>query len=160
MTGEALLPLFHALDEHGVEYVVVGALAINLLGLPRATVDADLFVRPTEENVERLRRAMRAVWDDPELETLSADELAGEYAVVRYGLPEGSEVQYVDLIGHLGEAFHFKDLRTQVVEVAGVPIRVATPATLIQMKRDTLRPQDQVDAARLRERFPELAEER
>ena len=156
MSEEVLAPLFRALHEHEVEYVLVGAMAINLLGLARATVDADFLVRPTPDNVERLRRAVRTVWDDPELDTLSAEDLGGEYSVVRYGLPEGSEIDYVDFIGRLGDAVRFEDLQMQIVDVAGIPVRIATPGTLFRMKRDTLRPQDRLDAARLRERFPEV----
>ena len=37
--------------------------------------------------------------------------------------------------------------------VEGVPVRVATPATLYRMKKDTLRPIDRADAAALREKF-------
>lgn len=75
---------------------------------------------------------------------------------MRFGLPEGSEVDYVDLIGHLGDAVRFDDLEFQVIEMEGVAVNVATPATLYRMKRDTVRPQDRADAALLLDRFPEL----
>ena len=35
----------------------------------------------------------------------------------------------------------------------GIRVRVATPRMLYRMKRDTVRPQDKVDALVLRERF-------
>jgi hypothetical protein len=35
----------------------------------------------------------------------------------------------------------------------GVPLRVATPATLYRMKKGTVRPIDRADAAALREKF-------
>ena len=37
--------------------------------------------------------------------------------------------------------------------VEGVSVRVATPRTLHRMKRDTVRPQDRLDADVLRARF-------
>lgn len=37
--------------------------------------------------------------------------------------------------------------------VDGVPIRVATPRMLYRMKRDTVRPQDRMDAEAIRQRF-------
>lgn len=37
--------------------------------------------------------------------------------------------------------------------VEGVAVRVATPATLYRMKKDTVRPIDRADAAALREKF-------
>jgi hypothetical protein len=39
-----------------------------------------------------------------------------------------------------------------------VRVRVATPRTLYRMKKDTVRPQDRLDAQALRERF-DLPEE-
>jgi hypothetical protein len=39
-----------ALAEHGVEYAVCGGLAMAIHGLPRATVDIDLLIRPEDES--------------------------------------------------------------------------------------------------------------
>ena len=33
-------------------------MAINLLGLPRATEDLDIFVAPEPDNIERLKKAL------------------------------------------------------------------------------------------------------
>lgn len=40
-----------------VEYLVVGAYALAAHGLPRATGDIDLWVRPTPDNAQRVARA-------------------------------------------------------------------------------------------------------
>jgi hypothetical protein len=63
------------------------------------------------------------------------------------------EAFVIDLLARLGTAFTFDDLEAQTVEIEGVPARVATPATLYRMKRDTARPIDRADAAALREKF-------
>lgn len=42
------------LNSHGVEYVVVGGHAVAFHGHPRFTGDIDFFVRPAQENAERL----------------------------------------------------------------------------------------------------------
>ena len=49
-----------SLNVHGVEFVVVGAHALALHGVPRFTGDLDLLVRPTADNGERLLRAIEA----------------------------------------------------------------------------------------------------
>jgi hypothetical protein len=49
-----------AFDAERVEYLVVGAFALAAHGLPRATGDIDLWVRPTAENAERVWRALVA----------------------------------------------------------------------------------------------------
>lgn len=151
MELDRLLQLFRALSDHQVEYVVVGGVAINLHGLVRGTDDIDLFVRPTAENVERLKSALRTVWDDPEIAGIRYEDLSGEYTTVRYGPP--TEELVVDLISRLGTAFRYDDLESSVIDLQGVPVCVATPATLYRMKRDTIRPDDLRDAERLRERF-------
>jgi len=151
MDPDKTLAVFCELERHHVDYVLVGGVAINLLGLPRATEDLDLFVRPTPDNVDRLRRALRAVWDDPELDSLSADDLAGDYPVVQYGPPD--ESFRLDIIARLGEAFVYDDLQAEERLVEGVRVRVATPATLYRMKSGTIRERDRADAARLRAHF-------
>jgi hypothetical protein len=103
------------------------------------------------DNIARLRRALRGLYDDPDIEQISADDLAGDYPAVRYWPPD--ENYSVDLISRLGTAFAFDDIEWQWVDVEGHRVRVATPAMLYRMKRDTLRSQDHADAQVLKQRF-------
>jgi Nucleotidyl transferase AbiEii toxin, Type IV TA system len=151
MDFERFLDLLKALLREGVDYVLVGGVALNLHGIVRATEDVDLFIRPSEDNVERLKRALRSLWNDPEIAQISARDLAGEFQTIRYGPPDDPMV--IDLLASLGSAFTFDDLDAQTVMVEGVPVRIATPATLYRMKKDTVRPIDRADAAALREKF-------
>ncbi len=146
-----VLELFRALREHDVEYVVVGAVALGLNGILRNTEDVDLFVRPTPENILRLRAALADLWQDPAIDEIDAKDLAGEFGVVRYVPPTG--VLTLDLISRLGEAFAFDDIEWRELDAGGVMARVATPRMLYRMKRDTLRPLDVADAHALREKF-------
>ena len=148
---DRLLALIRALNREGVEYVVVGAVALGLHGLARATEDVDLFVRPTPDNVERLRRALSAVWSDPDIDAIVESDLAGDYPTIRYGPPDGSLT--VDLLARLGERFGYDDIEATTVELEGEPVRTATPRMLYVMKRDTVRPLDHADAAALRRAF-------
>ena len=124
---------------------------MNLHGVVRATEDVDLFVRPTPENVERLRAAFASLWQDDDIGDIRAEDLGGRYPTIRYGPPETSWT--IDLLGRLGTAFGFDDLTWKTVEVEGVPVRLATPETLYHMKRGTLRPIDRADAEALRRLF-------
>lgn len=151
MDFATFIEIARALDRNRVEYVLVGEVALNLHGILRATEDVDFFVRPDRENIERLRAALRSLWDDPELDEISADDFAGEYATLRYGPPEGDFV--VDIITQIGTAFRFEDLAAERRTIEGVPVRLATPETLVRMKKGTLRPIDQADAAALAEKF-------
>lgn len=151
MDFEKFLQLLKALAREGVDYVIVGAVALSLHGIVRATEDIDIFIRPGDDNVDRLKRALRSVWDDPDIADISADDLAGEYPTIRYGPP--GEGFVIDLLARLGSAFAFDDLDAQTVTIEGVAARVATPTTLYRMKKDTVRPIDRADAAALREKF-------
>ena len=51
-----LLRLF---NKHRVRYCVVGAFAVGFYAIPRYTKDLDVLVEPTEENGERICRALR-----------------------------------------------------------------------------------------------------
>lgn len=50
-----LLKLF---NDHGVEYIIVGAYALAYHGAPRYTGDIDILVRPNVENAQRILRAL------------------------------------------------------------------------------------------------------
>jgi hypothetical protein len=140
-----------AFDRHRVEYVLVGSMAMAAQGLIRATRDIDLFVAPHEQNVARLRAALREVFDDPGVEEISAEDLNGEYPVIQYA-PPGRQY-WIDLLARLGDELRFEDVESERLVVQGVAIRVATPRMLYRMKRDTVRPQDLMDAAALKARF-------
>lgn len=143
--------LFAALAAEGVAYVLVGGVAMNLHGVVRATEDVDLFVRPDADNVAGVRRALRRLYADPDVEGIRAEDLDGDYPVVRYVPPEGGLV--LDLIARLGDRFAYDDLRSELRDLGGVSVRLATPSTLYAMKHDTVRPVDRADAERLRDAF-------
>ena len=146
-----MLAIVDALEAEGVDYALFGAMAMAVHGVDRATRDLDLFVAADAENVDRLRRALRQVFDDPEIEQITSADLAGEYPAIQYGPPDVDFT--IDLVSRLGEAYTYEDLETTVVEVAGHPVTVVTPATLYEMKRDTVRGRDRDDAERLRRAF-------
>ncbi len=95
------LDVVRAFERAQVEYVLVGGVAVNLHGIVRATEDIDFFVRADPANVERLRIALRSLWDDPEIEKIQAEDF-GAYPTLRYG-PPGDEL-VIDILTRLGTA--------------------------------------------------------
>jgi hypothetical protein len=146
---DKLLALLRAFNREGVEYITFGAIALWAHGIVRATEDADFFVAPTEENIERLKRALRSVWDDPNIDEITAEDLLGEYPAVRYGPPD-TEWTF-DFLTRLGEVWNYGNLESEMSEIEEVPVRVVTAAQLYKMKRDTVRPKDRQDAEALRD---------
>ena len=144
--------VLRAFEASGLEYALIGAAAMGLHGIVRATEDVDLFIKATPENVERLRVALRSAYDaDPYVEEISAADLLGEYPAVRYYPPSGD--LYFDIMTRLGEMASFETVETETKVVQGTRVSVATPMALYRLKRDTVRAKDREDAAMLRERF-------
>ena len=141
-----------AFEREDVKYVLVGSMAMAAQGLVRATRDLGFFVSPAPGNVARLKRALKSLYDDdPNLDQISAEELAGDYPAVEYVPPHGR--YSIDILTRLGEAFRYETLEFEELLLEGVRIRVATPTMLYRMKKGTVRPQDHLDAETLRQEF-------
>ena len=50
--------LLELLNEHNVEYMIVGAFALAFHGVPRFTGDIDILVKPDPENADKIMRAL------------------------------------------------------------------------------------------------------
>ena len=152
MDRDEILRVLKAFEASGLEYVLIGAAAMGLHGVVRATEDVDLFIKATPENVERLRAALRSAYDgDPHIEEISAADLLGEYPAVRYYPPSGD--LYFDILTRLGEAATFESVAHETKEIDGTRVTVATPGALYSLKKDTVRAKDREDAAALNARF-------
>jgi hypothetical protein len=151
MNVDLVQQVLAALERERVQYVVFGAVALALHGLPRATEDLDLFIAPDRDNIERLKVALRSVFNDPHIDEISADDLLGDYPAVQYGPPDGPF--HIDLLTRLGDLFSFASLTSERVNFGGVTVSVVTPEMLFRMKRGTVRPKGHVDADRIARRF-------
>jgi hypothetical protein len=150
MDFEVIKRLLTAFEREQVRYAIFGAVALNLHGLARFTEDLDIFVEPDAGNIERLRAALRAVVNDPEIETITAEDLLGDYPAVQYVPPDDSF--RLDILTRLGDAFSFADLETERVAFDDITVSVVTPRMLYEMKKDTVRLKE-ADALMLKERF-------
>src|SRR5687767_3142410 len=128
MDFDKVFRLIRSMNEEGVDYITFGAVALNLHGVLRATSDADFFIRPTHENVERLKRALHRIWNDPHIDEISAEDLLGDYPSVMYGPPD--DTFSMDFLTRLGEVYSFDNLPWEVIEYEGIPIKVVTAAKI------------------------------
>lgn len=151
MQLDRVLDVLRAFEREQVRYVLIGGVAMTVHGLVRATQDIDFFLACDAENVERAKKALMSVFSDPDIDSISAADLAGDYPTIRYGPPKDDFV--IDLISRLGTAFRYEDIEAEEKLIEGVRVRVATPAMLYKMKKDTVRPVDKTDADILRRRF-------
>lgn len=70
--------LFGAFEAVDLRYLVVGGLAVNLYGYVRMTVDLDIMIDLSEENVGKLLRAMDRLGYVPRLPVPPAELVSKE----------------------------------------------------------------------------------
>lgn len=73
------------LNASSVDYLLVGGYAVAIHGYPRATVDMDVWIRPSQPNAEAIVQALRAFGFD--LPDLKAEVFLSPRALVRFGVP-------------------------------------------------------------------------
>ena len=71
----------------GVEFVVVGAYALAFHGIPRATGDIDILVRPSAENAARVLRALVRFGAPVQAAGVTEADFASGGVVYQIGLP-------------------------------------------------------------------------
>lgn len=128
------------LNSSGVEYLVVGAVALAFHGFPRYTGDLDIFVRSTAENASRLERVL--VSFGLESLGLTAADFVGSYQVVQLGIRPNR----IDILTSLeGVSFGEAWASRIQAEYAGLPVSFIGREALVKNKRSNPRPQDRAD---------------
>jgi len=136
---------FVALQQHGVEFLLIGGVAYNVHAPPRATKDIDIWVRPTRDNVARLIDAIRA-FGFP-VESLEVDALAGEKGQV---IMLGHVPNRIDVLTRpSGLEWEHAWSRHEVTKYEDVDVPLLDVETLLAAKRAAGRPRDLADAAML-----------
>ncbi|MBI2343990.1 MAG: nucleotidyltransferase [Deltaproteobacteria bacterium] len=55
------LQLFKSLNDHGVEYLLIGGVAAIAYGVPRGTKDIDIFIEASKKNAAKCLMALKAI---------------------------------------------------------------------------------------------------
>jgi len=135
-----------ALSAEGAEVLVVGAYAVAGHGLPRATGDIDLWVRPSPENAARVWRALER-FGAPR-SRLTPASFTEPDIVYQIGLPPNR----IDILTTIdGVAFADAWAERVMSTVDGVTFPMISKHHLLVNKRATGRPQDLADVTRLEE---------
>ncbi len=152
--------IFSALNEAHLRYIVVGGVAMNLLGYPRFTGDIDVLLALDPENLANMARLMHSMGYEKRL-PVSVEELGDEGKVLQlmntknliaYTFANSAEPQFsIDVI--VGASLHFHDyeLRRLLVKVWDIEIPVISIDDLISMKRQSTRKKDVDDVVALLE---------
>jgi hypothetical protein len=130
-TLEDLLKLGKTLSESEVKYVLIGGWAVILHGLGRTTVDIDIIVENSDENIKNLKNALRKFIKEEEIGELTS-EMMKEYQVIRVGLGDF----YVDIITKIGDIDYGEasgDVVREIIDDVSIP--VAGIDTMIELKK-------------------------
>lgn len=138
------LELLSAFLNAGVDFLLVGGHAVGAHGLPRATDDLDVWVRPTPDNAARVFAAL-AKFGAP-LRDVSPADFAKDDTIYQIGVPP---LRVDVLTGIEGVRFGTAWPRRMMVAVGSLSVPVIGREDLLTNKRAVGRPQDLADVARL-----------
>ena len=138
--------VFRTLNEHGVDYVVIGGWAVIAHGRVRTTLDVDFVADPNPANLQRLAGALadlRAELWGVDAHLLGID-LGAETLAEGANFTLTTDAGGVDFFNEVPGQVRYRDLRRRAVtgRVRGVPVRLAGREDLIRMKRADGREQD------------------
>lgn len=135
------------LNEKRVRYVIVGAYAVAVHGVPRNTQDLDVFISNDNQNVVRI------------LEVLDAFGFKGMHSekdFCSFGVQLGVAPVRIDLLSAIdGVTFEEAEQSAMDTLLDGIPIRVIGRQALIKNKRAAGRPKDLADVYTLEETTPQ-----
>ena len=144
--------LLEALAEAGARYLVVGAHALAVHGVPRGTQDLDVWVEPTAGNAERVWRAVAAFGAPLTSLGVTMDDFRHPGAIIQVGVPPCR----IDLLTSISGVPDFAaawDGRA-IHTIRGREVPFLGRATLVENKRASGRRKDLADLEALGELPP------
>ena len=138
--------LLSALNEHNVQYLVIGGYAVGLHSEPRATKDLDVYVRSDEINSQAVYRAL-AAFGAP-LSGLTPADFNDGRSFFQMGFPP----EQVDVLQSI-EGVQFDECwGSRIYAVIGtLRVPVISADQLIRNKLAAGRPRDLLDVEEIRE---------
>ena len=138
--------LLVALATDGIDFAVVGGLAVIFNGYPRLTLDVDILVHAAPENLRKLLDSL-AGWGEG-----WARELKPEDFVFQEGSIRVIEEFDLDIFTRMGGK-SLEDFRPRLrhLETGSVRIPYLAPEDLIFLKQGSWRDKDKLDVQAMRE---------
>ena len=132
-----------ALLRADARFLIVGAHAMAVHGVPRATGDLDVWVAPDPDNAERVWTALLDFGAPVETLGLSARDLAAERMVFQMGIPP----RRIDLLTSVtGVQFDAAWRARRTLRVDDLDLPFLGREALLRNKRETGRLKDLADA--------------
>jgi len=144
MLNEDYKDILLALNEERVDYIIVGAYALAVHGYPRATMDIDIWVRPSAINAEAVLKALKKF--GAPLLNLTKVDLTKNDTIFQIGIAP----RRIDIItGASGLSFAAASENALEVIIEGIKVKVLSINDLIKNKQASGRPKDLIDAETL-----------
>lgn len=141
--NDDFIDMLRACTNAGVEFVVVGAHALAVHGIPRATGDIDLLVRPSSNNAARVITALQDFGAPLDAHNITATDFQTPGTVYQIGLPP----RRIDLLTEIsGVTFDEAWTSRVLTQIAGVEVSVLGREALIANKLAAGRDKDLLDA--------------
>lgn len=141
--------LLGVLAEAGVQFVLVGGLAVTLQGYVRFTEDVDLLIGSSRENVARLLDSLSDYGEGFSRELL-VDDFTDEEGAIR--IVEETEQCQLDVFTRMsGRTYEDVVRDADVFKLGTHQIYYASKNSLIGWKEKSVREKDRLDALALRE---------
>jgi hypothetical protein len=138
--------MLQALVACGVDFIIVGAHALAAHGLPRATGDIDILVRPSAENAKRVMNALARFGAPVEAHGVDQNDFATPGRVYQLGLPP----RRIDLLTEITGVSFEEAWSTRVeTNLGDVRASLLSRECLLKNKRATGRDKDLVDVRAL-----------
>ncbi len=144
---EILAEICRRFNQNEVKYVVCGAFASKLHGVEEAakqlrpTRDYDYIIEGSRENVKRIKNALKNLFT--EIEELKGDDFE-KYTTIQ--VIEEKDNLALDLIVRMWGVDYDKAIEDAVmIEFIGVKAPIISINNLLEMKKDSFRPQDRFD---------------
>jgi hypothetical protein len=134
--------LLHALLRSGARFLVVGAHAMAVHGVPRATGDLDVWVSPDPPNADRVWQALLAFGAPAGARGVTRKDLETRGIVVQIGLPP----RRLDILTEVSGLDFEEAWRNRVTHrVGSQDVPFLSRDDLIRNKRACGRPKDLAD---------------
>lgn len=142
MATQSFRRIIELLEQHGVEYIIVGGVAAVLQGAPVTTFDIDALVKVDPANIERLAKALESLGaryrEHSDLRPTKLDLAAGGHFLLM------TDSGPFDVLGLMGDGKRFEDLvdSARLLSIGELTIKVLSLEALIEDKRSLGRPKD------------------
>ena len=151
-TLDDLKTLLRSLNQHGVDYLLIGGYALAAHGYSRATTDIDVVVPATIESGQRVKDALMVLPDQ------AAKDIEPQW------FEEGENIRVADafvvdlMLNANGQTWESLRQFAQTLDLDGIPVRTLSLEGLLLTKQ-TMREKDAADRAVLERALEFLREQ-